>query len=71
MTKVLKNLLILLMLSVISVTAEDLAVDTDCNAQLNTCLEECNENDETCMDTCDVKYPCPEDKDEEETSLES
>lgn len=56
------------MLSVISVTAQDLVLDKDCNAQLNACYVECNENDETCMEKCDLKYPCLEEEEEEETS---
>ena len=71
MTKSLKNLLILLMLSVISASAQDSVNGTDCNTQLNTCIEECGETDETCMDKCDLKYPCPEEEEEEEVSPES
>ena len=56
----LKNLLILLIFSVITVSAQDLAVDTNCNESLNACLDKCSDADEECMDKCDVKYSCPE-----------
>ena len=64
MIKALKNLLILLMLSGITVNAQSEDVDSDCNIQFSDCIEKCTGTDDACMDTCEEKHPCPEDEEE-------
>ena len=64
MTKLLKKILILLMFSVITVTAQDLPQDSECLVHLNECLDNCADSDEPCMEKCDAKYSCPEDNQE-------
>lgn len=63
MTTFLRNLLILLTFSVITVSAQDIEVEVveDCT-ELIICLEKCADTDEACMDNCDAIYTCPEDK---------
>ena len=65
MTKFLQKLLILLVFSVISVVAQDVAVESNCNAKLNVCFEKCNNYDEECMEACENKIPCAEETEEE------
>ena len=61
MTTLLRNLLIALTFSAISVSAQDVEVVEDC-VELNICLEKCADTDEACMDKCDTKYICPEEE---------
>ena len=61
MTTMLRNLLILLVFSVITVSAQDPDVVEDC-VELNICFEKCADTDEACMDKCDTTYTCPEDQ---------
>lgn len=60
MTTLLKNLLISLIFSVITVSAQDTELVEDC-VKLNICLEKCADTDEACMDKCDTSYTCPDD----------
>ena len=60
MTKILKKLLILLMFSVISVSAQSSTVDSDCNIKFESCIDKCADTDEACMDACEANFPCSE-----------
>ena len=65
MTKLLKKLLILLMFSVITVSAQDVVEQSECAAKFSECLDKCADADEACMEACDLKYPCSEETEEE------
>jgi len=69
MTTLLRNLLILLTFSVITLSAQEAETEVvaDC-VELNICLEKCADTDEACMDNCDATYTCPEDKELPEES---
>jgi hypothetical protein len=61
MRSFLPNLLILLTLSVITLSAEELEQPSQC-MELDACFEKCSETDEECMDQCDATFRCGEDE---------
>lgn len=66
MTTLLKNLLISLVFSTISISAQEAQIIEDCVA-LNICFEKCADTDEACLDNCDATYKCPEDVEDQDT----